>query len=198
MTIYLLDAVTDDEKHGDLVFVRDEDARDSRFKGQSKTAWKPVQFEWCLEENQKRKNLVINDFVLVTGAGVDIALNEKAKRILELALGADAEYLPIRVVGEESESWYLLNIIHRVDNAVDLEKSHYMELSTGKRLLRRPVFIERNIPDNRVFVYPKTYIEPMVKGEFLKELVAAHNLRGLNFQTCESVENNLLPKSAAG
>ncbi|MBI3898828.1 MAG: hypothetical protein HY308_11090 [Gammaproteobacteria bacterium] len=201
MTVYLLDTVTNDTKLGKLVFAHEikPDDDSHQFKGQSKKDnWKPLQFSWRLKPNQKRQNLTINDFVLVFGAGNYIALNEKAKTVLEPALDGDAEYLPIEIKDEQSDRWYLINVIHRLDNVVDYEKSHYMDLVDGSRILQRPVFIERNIPNDRVFVYPNTYNRPIAKGEFLKELVAAHKLTGLNFLPAETVEAGPLPKSAAG
>ncbi|MBI3900500.1 MAG: hypothetical protein HY308_19765 [Gammaproteobacteria bacterium] len=198
MTIYSLSAANSGSKEGDLVFAREQDASNSRFRGMPKKNWKPIQFVWCPDDNQKRKDLVINDFVLVIGAGVDIALNKRAKTILEPALSGDAEYLPIEVVGEGTDPWYLLNVTNRIDDAISLEKSDYMELSNGKRILTRPTFIEKKIPDNRIFVYPHAYQRAVVKGELLKELVSAHKLTGLNFHLCETVEDGVLPKSAAG
>ncbi|MBI3898060.1 MAG: hypothetical protein HY308_07160 [Gammaproteobacteria bacterium] len=200
MTVYQLSTTTNDKKLGALVFAHENAPGEEAHvaTGHMKENWKPMQFQWFLNKNQKRKNLVVNDFVLVFGTFVNIALNEKARKVLEPALGSDAEFLPIKLVGEESEAWYLLNVVHRIDNAVSAEKSHYTELSTGKRVLTRPVFVENNIPNDRIFVYPYAYHRAVIKGESLKSLVATHKLTGLLFHVAETVEGGTLPKSAAG
>ncbi|MBI3900501.1 MAG: hypothetical protein HY308_19770 [Gammaproteobacteria bacterium] len=201
MAVYILDTVTNDPKRGTLVFTKEYEEKNEpayRFGGQPKTEWKPIRLQWFLRKNQKRKNLIIGDFVLVFGAGVNVALNEKAKKVLEPVLGNDAQFLPVEVVGEETDAWYLLNVVNRIDNSVSVEKSHYIELPGGKRVLQRPVFNEQSIPENRVFVYPNAYISAIVRGERLKELVVTHKLTGLKFTPCETLEEGLLPKGATG
>ncbi|MBI3896923.1 MAG: hypothetical protein HY308_01345 [Gammaproteobacteria bacterium] len=201
MAIYSVSAATDNPQHGDLVFAYESDSSENShvFNGYSKKDWKPIQFMWHLKNNQKRQNLVINDFVLVIGAGTNIAMNKRAKKVLAPVLGDDAEYLPIKVDGEDSEHWYLLNILHRVENALSEELSTYRIRRDGsKGGLRRAVFVEKNIPDNRIFVYPDTYINVKVKGEFLEELVNKHKLTGLHFTPCATAEAGPLPKTAAG
>ncbi|MBI3897333.1 MAG: hypothetical protein HY308_03440, partial [Gammaproteobacteria bacterium] len=109
-------------------------------------------------------------------------------------LGNDAEYLPIDVEGEASGSWYLLNTLHVPNDAIDYDKSHYFTMSTGDRILTRPVFVDQKIPNDRIFVYPNSYNRIGVKGDFLKELVFAHKLTGLRFDPCETVKDDPIPQ----
>ena len=123
--------------------------------------------------------------MLIVGAGINIILNEKAKLILESNLKLEAQFLPVEILGDNDSSWYLLNVVNKVDNAISELKSKYIDLPTGKRILQKPVFKDDALPNDMAFVIPPAYHHLYVKGEFLRNLVNKHGLTGLNFVLCD-------------
>jgi len=180
MTLYDINA-----QHGNATLVNvDEMAQWSdfsqfHFKGKPQNNWMSVKFEWHSKDDKYRNP---NDFIFVhNGIGLGIVLNEKAKNVLEPVLKDDAEYLPVEVVGD-THSYYLLNIINIVKDALNLEQCQFHTLRSGAfGEITKTVFAENNIPENRAFVYPQSIKLPLFKGELLKNIYEEHQLTGLDF-----------------
>jgi len=149
------------------------------FKGIKQPNWKLEKFEWHSKNNKYKNN---NDFIFVhNSVGVGVVINKKAKAILEPILKNDAEYLPIEIEGE-SNLFYLLNIIHIAEDAIDLDKSEFRTMRNGMQgSIKKTIFSENCIPENRAFVYPQSITRAMFRGELLKETCEKHQLIGLMF-----------------
>jgi len=189
MTIYTALPYPDD-KYASLVFERKlKDLESYRFFGKPVNNWKPIKFKWFLKEGQQQASLVYSDIVLVYGAGLDIAVNEKAKNILCDLFGESVQFLPINVAGE-SHCWYLVNVLNVIPDALDLDKSEFRTRKDGsKGRLIKKVFYEKNIPENSVFVFPESPFSLMIRGEFLEKTLNEYSLTGLNFKPCDSEMN---------
>ena len=180
MTIYNIDP---EEDKATLVNFHDLTTLDEfepfRFRGEKQHHWVTAKFKWH-SANDKYRNS--NDFIFVHNAvGVGVVITEKVKTILEPVLKDDAEYLPIEIDGEELP-FYLLNVTHIVQDALDLEKSKFMIRPNGERgVLKNAVFNESVIPDDRAFVYPENMGMSLFRGELLKGICKKYNLTGLNF-----------------
>ncbi len=166
-----------------LVFGHDlEDNEVSDFSvGQSQIDWKPFELEWNLKNGRSIDQFTRNDFILIIGVGVNIALNEKAKTIFEPVFKNDAELLPINVKGD-SEKYYLLNILNVVD-ALAIDQCEFRIRHNGEMgAIKKAIFDENKAPDNRIFITPYQTTKAMFKGELLKDICKEHSLTGLEFK----------------
>lgn len=112
---------------------------------------------------------------------MDIAVNEKAKNVFSKAFKNNIEFLPIEVI-DESEKWYLINVLNMVSAALDKNKSEYKIKKDGKQgRLIKPVFISNNIPDNSIFIFPEAPSTLMTKGSYFEEVIKENSLTGLSF-----------------
>ncbi len=182
MSIYVVLPETD-KKSASLIFGRELNAGESYFfNGQPQQGWRPLTLEWNLERSAPSEELQKSDFSLIIGAGVNIVLNDKAKVALDPVLGDDVEYLSVNIKGEKG-NYYLLNVLHVVDNALALDKSEFRLRPNGEiGVIRKAVFDSRYIPDNRMFIYPQMASYAMFKGERFKDICIEHGLTGLEFE----------------
>lgn len=170
-----------------LVVVGELDSFDQfMFKGDKLEDWNPPLFKWKDDGKVEAKLRTCEDAVFAFDAGVYMAVNKKTKDILYDPLKKNVQFLPIRVVGESEQSWYLLNIFTRLPNALNSDESEFKVRSNGsKGRLLKAVFNDKNIPSNSAFTYPESLRDFMVKGDFLKNIVEENNLTGFEFQKCK-------------
>jgi len=185
MAIYKLSAQVDDD-YGSLVLTTElSHFNEYRFSGKPAGNWKPITLQWSVNKCTGKPPSKINDVVHVFGAGLDIAVNEKAKCIFAPALGDAAEFLPVTVIGDQENNWYIINVINVINNALDENKSKFKTLRSGERgPAKKVVFDDSNIPDNNVFVYPHTYSNLMLKGDLLKKSIEDSVITGVEFKKC--------------
>jgi hypothetical protein len=173
-----------------LVFGRDlEDSdNDCSFKGVKQGAsWKPPEFEWQCDEENSGKEREKSNFAHVFAGGLNLAVDSKAKKVLSAQFEQDIEFLPI-LIKDESEDWFLINVINVVDTALSLENSKFKMRGNGTfGRLTKAVFNLDNIPGDRPFVYPQWINAFMFNGEKFKNVVSDNNLIGLSFDEFESV-----------
>lgn len=176
MTIYKV--LANDEKLRSLIHSKKKESwSDYYFDGKTQKNWTPIIFKWHSDK------LEIGDFTLVHDAGLNLAVNERTKKILESILGSDVEYLLINIENH-NEPWFLVNVTHIIDNALDLKNSEFRIMRSGQiGAIKKAFFDKKNIPDNRAFIYPQSTNSFMFKGELLKEICAKHELKGLGFFT---------------
>ncbi|WP_444997225.1 imm11 family protein [Aliikangiella sp. IMCC44359] len=151
--------------------------------GQKQIDWKSFELEWNLKSERSTGEFTKNDFILIIGVGVNIALNEKAKTVLESVFKNDAEFLPINVKGD-NERYYLLNVLNVVDDALDLKHCEFRIRSNGEMgSIKTAVFDENKIPDNRIFITPYKSTSAMFKGKLLMDTCNKYGLTGLDFRS---------------
>jgi len=189
MAIYKLSAQVDDDC-GSLVLTTElSHFNEHRFLGKPAENWKPIVLQWSVDKCTGKPPSKINDVVHVFGAGLDIAVNEKAKRVFEPILGDAAEFLPVTIIGDQENNWYIINIINVINNALDENKSEFKTLRSGERgPVKKAVFDDSKIPEGNIFVYPYTYSNLMLKGDSLKKSIESSAVSGAEFKRC--ITNN--------
>jgi hypothetical protein len=183
MTIYKIQPSTDVDKAG-LAFTEELDGKSYFFEGKAQANWQELTLSWN-EHDRDISKLEKQDFTLIIGAGVNIVLNDKAKVALESVFNTDVEYLPVNVEGD-ADSYYLLNVLNVLENALALDKCEFRIRRNGEvGAVKNAVFDEANSPDNRIFIAPQKTTTAMFKGELLKELCIEHGLTGLEFHAAQ-------------
>ncbi len=92
--------------------------------------------------------------------------------------------MPIQIL-QESIELYLINVINLIDGALNQKESEFKTRSNGGRgRLATAIFAEENIPPDTIFSFPESPRSIMCSGEKLRNLIADHNLTGLEFKVC--------------
>jgi hypothetical protein len=174
------------EESASLVFTRElSDNESYRFHAKPIDNWNPITLKWDSNGQAQESSLVHNDVVLIIGAGVDMAVNQKVKDCLFSLLSDYVQFLPVNVVGE-NEQWYLINITKVIHSAINQEQSKFRTLSNGQKgMLVKAVFNSKEIPRDIVFTFPENTRRFMSSGAMLANAVRDHNITGLEFHECQ-------------
>ncbi len=139
--------------------------------------WKSVAFRW--ESADVENRTPVGNFAYIFSGGINFAVDQKTKELLTSICENEIEFLPIEVLGDDDQ-WYMINIINVVEKALSLENSQFKIRPNGRfGRLTLPVFSDRNIPEESIFIYPQRMRDFMVKGEKLRKLIDGNDLTGV-------------------
>jgi hypothetical protein len=146
-----------------------------------KATWRPIVIR-CVRGDRRWKKR-FSDFPWMTG-GV-LFFREKAAEVLKDILERNGELLPL--VLEGGAKLYVHNTFV-LPNALDEEKSTIIRFEGSNRIMwiRKAVFYENVVRGVDMFRLPLISSATYVSDKFV-DLVNKHNLKGLEFRTCEII-----------
>lgn len=111
-----------------------------------------------------------------------LLLNQKAYDALKDTLGTYGEFLPVDV---NSETFYLLNVLHRLpDEVIDMDNSEYEIYDEEEVGFKTLSFDASKIPqDSLVFCVQNQFAYNIYCDDRFKKLIEEKGLGGLSFNT---------------
>jgi hypothetical protein len=146
------------------------------------SSWKPLEVEWFIDE-ENRKKMLVGDFPILLGP-VPPVFSKKAIDVLNKLISPHIEILGLQGITNE---YYLINVME-VINCLDYENSLIRRFKSSGRIkgIDRYAFNENLLEGIHIFRIPETLLIEIFVSEQFRQLYEDNQLEGLLFSKIDN------------